>query len=169
MKKIAHSLFAALLFAALPISAIAEPLKLKGSELLELGRGLGDLDGAMKVVTDPRTGKDEKVVIAYDFTGKVRFAIARNLTAAKPMLESLAKTKQAIGEEIAGKGAVEVKGETALAAFSKKWGDALNEVVTIEVTKLTEFDLNLDKNAIPGTTLTALQPIIVELSLASKK
>jgi hypothetical protein len=167
MKKTSY-LFAILL-TALPLMTRGEPIKLKGDEVIELNRGLAELDGAFKVVTDPRTGKDEKVPVAYEFSGKVRFAIARNLTAIKPVIDSLAKTKQAIGEEIAGKGVIEVKGEAAVAAFNRKWGDALKEPVTVDLQRLTESDLNLDRNQIPGTTINALQPIVVELSVPPKK
>jgi hypothetical protein len=167
MKNTSRLLLSIVVLAASAVCASADPVKIKGSDLLELGRGLGDLDGCFKVVTDPRTGKDEKVAIAYEFTGKVRFAIARNLTAVKPALEALAKAKQAIGEEVAGKGVTEIKGDSpALAAFNRKWAEVLNEPITVDLAKLTESDLNLDRNGIPGTTLTALQPVIVELAPA---
>jgi hypothetical protein len=163
------TLFAIIVALALAPFLAAEPLTRKGSEILDLDRGLAGLDGAFKVVTDPRTGKDEKVPVAYEFTGKVRFAIARNLTAIKPAIEALAKAKQAIGEEIGGKGATDIKGDAAIAAFNKKWNEVLNEPVTVDLQRLTESDLNLEKNQIPGTTINALAPIIVELAPPPKK
>lgn len=157
-------LFALVIF---QVTALAEPKAYKRSDLFDIANNLAQLDGYYKVVTDPRTGKEEKVAVSYEFAAKVRFNIAKNLVVLKPIVEALGKAREGLVKEVAGEGVTVLKGDTPeYARFDAKWKAIVREEETVDLVRLTESDLNLERNPIPGTVTTALASIIVELAPA---
>lgn len=153
--------------AALPRFAAAEPLKLKAAELTDLGNSLAVVaDGGVDQVVDQGGQAGKKVArIQFEYTGKVRFTLVRNLTAIRAELAKLDEVRTGLIKETGVKEGATMT-DPARIKFEAKWAEVREQPITIDLIKLAEADLNLERNQIPGTTLTFLAPLINELAPA---
>lgn len=150
-----------LLFVALASGLNAESLKLKYAQLAELGSALTALDGAQRVVPQGEDKPAAVVFTAYEFSGKTRLAIARNVGALKAPLQAFEDTRQALLKQVSPGAPEKVAGDPDLVAkFALLWAEATKDPVTVDLTKLSEDELKLDANAVPPSILTALLPIL---------
>lgn len=149
-----------LLIVFAPALALADVVKLKHAQLQELSIALSALDGAQKVV--PQGEAPAKVVhVAYEFGGKTRLAIARNLSALRRTLEEYEATRVQLLNQVSNGQPDKVQGDTALSAkFYELWRQATAEPAKIDLTLIKTDDLRLDANAIPGSILSALTPVL---------
>ena len=150
-----------LLSLLLALSLHAEQIKLKASDCPELLASLNALDGSERVVDQGKEAPAKVVRLSYDFAGKTRFAISRNIAALKATVQVLDDTRTMLIKQAAG-GAMEIKSDEKdkQAAFLKLWSDALAQPVMLDLQRLKEEDLKLDANPIPGTVLAGLTPIL---------
>ncbi len=153
-------LFAALV-AFFVTSASAENIKLKFQDLAELGSALKGLDGLEKEVQTSDQGK-RIIRVPFDLKPAARIAIAKDLTAVRGALDAFEQQRQVLLQRVSP-GAIE-KVQTdivLLGKFSELWNAFVKEPITIDVTFLTEEQLNLDSNKeIVGSMLAGLTPIL---------
>ena len=138
----------------------AEPIKLKVSDLLALQQGLAAFDGQQKVV--PQGDAPAKVVLVpYELPGKTRWAIAQDLAAIAPALKAADEARNALLKQIGGEaGTISSSDTVRISKFTAAYNEVLNQVVTVELTKIPSADLKLDANPLPPTVLASLTPII---------
>lgn len=148
-------------------ATVAPTLPIK--TLLEINAALSSLDGTPTIVKgeknegDPDTA-DKIVTVPYQFSGKVRWGISKNLNVLKRVSEDFGKTRDALINEVSnGTGRIEPDNETAIKTLNDKVAEVF---ATGEETKglltLPLDGLNLDLNQIPVAVLAALEPIIAE-------
>ena len=133
--------------------------KLKLTQIRDVNLALSQLDGYNKLTKD---GDNEKVIfISYDFDAKTRWNIARNLTILKSYIEDFDKVRTSTIKSISGKQSIDKEDVSGLEKFT----DEINKVLTseVELEKIFTFkkeSFKIDKNPIPSSLLTMLQPVI---------
>jgi hypothetical protein len=152
-----------LLVIALLLSAsalCAEPIKLKVADALALNAALSSLDGQQKVV--PQGEAPAKlVVVPYEFSGKIRWTIAQNLTALAPSVKSADEARNALVKQVGGEsGTIAATDSVRVSKFTAAYNEILTQPLTVELTKVKLEELKLDANPIPATLLSALTPIV---------
>jgi hypothetical protein len=136
------------------------PTKISIEQAIDLVGALAALDGADHVIKD---GQQERIVREpYKLGAGLRLVIAKDMVKLKDIVASFDKARAStIMEMTGGRGNAE-KGSQAEA----KLGMALREMLAVEQeVDLIHFkasELNLDGNAIPGTVLSQLTPILDE-------
>jgi hypothetical protein len=146
----------ALSLLALATVAQAEPVKVHVRDLNVMLSGLSSLDGAEKLV-------GEKLVrMPYEFAGPTRWAIAYNLTIVRNQVQVQNAAKADIVRAIANGGSrIEPTDTESMARFSAEYQKLIDTEITVELMRIPLDELQLDKNAIPPTVLSALAPMIV--------
>lgn len=166
MKKI-YSLLLAVAFAA--ASALAEPVKLKVSAVLDLHAGLSALDGYQKEIPqgrDPQTGADRPSLVmpvGYKFSAETKWAIVADLAAAKKVKDVYDAAVLGVVKAVSPDGTGETidKSPALKARFSDEVRKLQEHEETVDLRLIAGPDLNLDVNQnIPGTVLTWLAPAI---------
>lgn len=144
----------------LPLTAAAQGSKTKEvaapvSRMIALANAIASLDGSDRVVKD---GASERVVKEpYKFERGFRIAMARNLTALKPILEGYEKELSVIRVEIGG----EIKdGSPAMMRLNEENRRLLAIVQKANLFTIAEAELKLDVNQIQISILSALEPIM---------
>lgn len=154
-----------------PLFASAETVKVKGTELYTLRDNLQILsDGSVERVVDQ--GKDpygnklpDRIArTPFEFSGKTRGAMIRNLAALNAEIAKLDDTRKAIVRQHGITDETKAD-DPARKKADKAWAEVVGEIVTLELTKLSMDDLALDKNPL-GSTVVALAPMVQELSPA---
>lgn len=140
--------------------AQAEKIALTVAQVAELAQGLAGLDGYVKTVG---TGEATKTVpAAYDFGPQTRWAIAENLAEAKRVLAIFDAAKSAVLKAVSPDGTGEAvdKDPKLSARFSADVRKLLDERKDLELSPIALADLRLETNAIPGSVLANLRPIV---------
>lgn len=140
------------------------PATLSIKTLLEINAALSSLEGTPTVVKGETPESEKVITVPYQFSGKVRWGIAKNLTILKRVSEDFTKTRDTLIQDVSGgTGRIEPTDEAKI----KLLNDKVTEVFsTQEDTKglltLSLDGLNLDANQISPAVLSVLEPIISE-------
>lgn len=154
-----------ILFAALVAffvsSVSAESIKLKFQDLAELGGALKALDGLEKPVQTSDQGT-RIIRVPFDLKPAARLAIAKDLTAVRAAMEAFEQQRQVLLQRVSPGAIEKVQTDPSLLGkFSDLWTALIKEPIAVDVTFLTEEQLNLDANKeIVGSMLAGLSPII---------
>lgn len=167
MKVLAVAL--ALLFAA-PALAQDKPERITVGQSLSLLAALRNLDG--RVVVVKQNGADVTVVMPWDFaSGSLRLKIATDITILAKVEKTADDARQAIVREIIkgmppgpdGRRPADIKpASPEMDIFSRQFGDLLAQPAdgTERLVRIKSSELKLDKNEIPVTALSAMEPIL---------
>ena len=142
-------------------TTVAPTLPIK--TLLEINAALSLLDGTPTIVKG-ENGADKTVIIPYQFSGKVRWGLSKNLNILKRISEDFTKARDAIIQDVSGgTGRIEPDNEAAIKTLNEKIAEVFaTEEDTKGLLTLSLEGLNLDTNQIPVSILSALEPIIAE-------
>ena len=160
LRMMVSAIFAFLLAVSL---ARADTVKLKLSELVDLGQALASLDGFDKEV---HQGKDQPAKIirgAYSFNAKTAWAIADDIAEVKRGLATFEEARKTVIKSISPDGTAEaIDKDKALGA---KYSAEITKLLELEkpftFTLISRDDLNIDvNNTMPASLLTRLAPII---------
>ncbi len=154
-------LFVVAALCAASLSAFADPIKIKFVDLAELGGALRSLDGTEREVKTSDQGT-RIIKVPLDLKPAARIAVAKNLSAVRGALDAFESQRQVLLQRVSPGAIEKVQQDPALLGkFAQLWNDYIKEPVVLEVTLLTEEQLNLDANKeIGGTTLAGLAPIL---------
>ena len=143
-------------------TTVASTLSVK--TLLEINAALSSLEGTQTIVKGEDGQGDKVVTVPYQFSGKVRWNIAKGLTALKRVSEDFTKARDAVINEVSGgTGRIEPENETAIKTLNEKIADIFaSQEDTKGLLSLPLEGLNLDVNQIPLAVLSALEPVIAE-------
>lgn len=157
--------FAVALFVGIARAESKPPLS--NAQALSLLSALRNLDG--HVVITKQNGVDTPVVVPWDFgSGTLRLRIARNIVALSAVESAIETTRQSIVREILkgmppdkdGKPITEVpRNTTEWDSLQRQYGEALAEGARVDLARIRASELRLDKNEIPVSVLSALDPI----------
>lgn len=129
---------------------------MKMSEVLNLLVALRELDGYTKIVMEG--GRETSVQASYVFTAATRFTLAKNIAKLQPLAKAYQDAFNAKVKEISG-GESKVPKEKE-AQFLEELRPLQEQEEEVELTKITEADMKLEVNPIPGSVLANLLPII---------
>ncbi len=137
-------------------------MKMTMQTAINVFTALGQLDGLQQAV---RNGATSAVInVPYDFKGSLRRIIYRNHAILRAEIDAFNLASQAEWRRIVGDRArldETVAADAALKAeYDQKMRELQNEEVEIGLKYIQEDALNLDKNPIPGSVLSMLEPII---------
>lgn len=143
-------------------TTVASTLSVK--TLLEINAALSSLEGTQTVVKSEDGKSDKVITVPYQFSGKVRWNIAKGLTALKRVSEDFTKARDAVINEVSnGTGRIEQNDEVAVKALNDKIADIFaSQENTSGLLSLPLEGLNLDVNQISPAILSALEPVIAE-------
>jgi len=127
-------------------------MKISNRGILELRQALIALDG-LPTPTSLENRNAQTYLKPYDFTGTVRFRIGKTLNALKPIAEAIEKAGDAVTRKYAVDNIIPGPMVSAYTTERTELMDVENE---IDIPKLTEADLKLDVNPIPGSVLSIL-------------
>lgn len=131
--------------------------KLTLRECLGILNGLAALDG-QKVVVAAGKPTESVETIPYAFSGKVRDAISHNIFVLSTVQQEAAAANRRIQGEV-GKGNPIMNDSKEAAELAARLNEYLERPCRVELDHVRDEDLNLDKNAIPGTVLSTLYKI----------
>ena len=141
----------ALFIIAASIAPAATIIKLNFPQVQDLTKALVSLDGSTRLDKD-----NAAVQIAYDFKGKTRLAIAKDI---KALSDAEASFVAAWKAYLKGAGITDESKETD--AQKAKVVELLSTPTDVEVTLLDPDELvGKDSNPIPPSVLTRLDPIL---------
>lgn len=144
--------------------AIAEPAAVTVGQALALITALKNLDGHMIVVK--QNGADNIVMTPWEFNnGKLRLRIKSDINILEGALKIAENARQDILKEALKKAgnATELKpGTPEYDDYQKQYADMVAQPVpgAHDLSRIKASELNLDRNEIPGTVLSALSPIL---------
>lgn len=110
---------------------------------------------------DPPSGKSP-----YKLSGKVRFALAKNLRKLQDELDRVEEVRQklVVQHELERvpqpDGTVRLQGD-GFTAYQNDFQDTLETEVEVQIHQITEQDLGLDENQIPATLLAPLIDTVI--------
>lgn len=141
--------------------ALADGGVLTVRQALQALQGLRGLDGHQVIVK--MNGQDTAIMKSWEFnSGPLRLAIANDLGILTQVEQTTEKARTALIKSIAKDG-ITIEPNTAdYAKFLQEWEKLLDAPapLTGAITKLNAQELRLDVNEIPGSTLSALIPIL---------
>jgi hypothetical protein len=129
---------------------------MKIRDILMLAQALQTLDGYTKIVRDG--GQDKPIHAPYEFSGNVRFAIAKNINAIAPVNRAFSEARNALVRQFSSGG--EEVPAAAMPGFDAAVKELLDRDEDIQILPLSQLDLNLDKNPIPPTVVAGLMPLL---------
>lgn len=139
------------------------------ADALSMLQAFRNLDGRIVVVK--QNGVDTPVQMPWEFgSGTLRLRIARNVTALAAIEKAVEESRQNIVKEIIkgmpvgkdGPPTSVVPGTPEFDNFSKQIADMLKQPAQVTLSRIKVGELKLDKNEIPVTALSALEPILDE-------
>jgi hypothetical protein len=146
--------------------------------IFDLQNALAALDGTTKAVRD---GEREIAVRSpYKLGAGLRMAIAKNLYRLKVVTDAYTKAINDTISELSGGGTQlespaaftdpdeKAKAKEKWSQFSKEKRELEAEMHEVELITMTEAELKLDDNTIPGTVLMGLCPIVEGWQLPEK-
>ena len=131
-------------------------MKITNRGILEIRQALTALDGHPTPTSIENT-KASVYLKPYDFTGSIRFRIGRILSTLNVIAQDIEKASDAIAKKYAVDNIIPAP---VVAAYTQERNNLLDIENDVEITKLTEVDLKLDINPIPGSVLSVLNAII---------
>lgn len=136
-------------------------MTLKLREVAELYSALKSLDGTDRVV-HVENQPDKVVREPFFFGGKTRWNIAKNLGILKHSIDAYEVARTDLIKSLSKDGAGIAVGDTeAFGKFNVEHEKMLNAVEDLSgILKLSEDELNTDKNPIPPSVLMVLLPLI---------
>lgn len=144
------------------VGAFADNGVLTVRQSLQALQGLKGLDGRQVVVK--MNGQDTAIMKHWDFgSGALRLAIANDLSILTQVEQTTEKARISLIKSIAKDGSLTIEPNTReYAEFLRQWEQILDQPApsTGAITKINVKELKLDVNEIPGTTLSALIPIL---------
>jgi hypothetical protein len=143
-------------------TTVASTLSVK--TLLEINAALSSLEGTQTVVKGEEGKSDKVITVPYQFSGKVRWNIAKGLTALKRVSEDFTKARDAVINEVSGgTGRIEPDDEVSVKALNDKIAEIFaSQESTSGLLSLPLEGLNLDVNQISPSILSVLEPVIAE-------
>jgi hypothetical protein len=150
-------------------AALAQPTKppLSVAQALSILQAMRGLDG--HVVTVKQNGVDTQVVQPWDFgSGSFRLRIAKNIAALGQVEQDLETTRQGIVRELLksvpdvdGKRPTNIPdGSPQYDELQRQYREALNAGAAVTLFRVKASELKLDRNEIPITVLSAMEPIL---------
>lgn len=163
MKRLA--LIAAVLTAAASPVRSGEQAKMTVADVLALSTALRNLDGHMIVVK--QNGTDGTVMVPWEFgNGRLRLRIANDLSIVDAAVKIANDAQAAIFKEVTKKFNVTAltPGTPERTEYDAQIAELMKQPAAGEhdLAKIKASDLNLDKNEIPVSVLSALKPILEE-------
>jgi len=144
--------------------------KLTVAQALSLLAALQNLDGHQTVVKN--NGQDTILMQPWDFgSGLLRLKISNDISIVAAVQKAQDDARQAIIKEILKDkppGAKIEVGTPEMAEFTQQYGEVLDGPAkgSDDLSRIKASELKLDKNEIPVTVLSALQPILdVDINL----
>jgi hypothetical protein len=126
-------------------------------DAIALSQALSQLDGQKKIVDHGKDIPAEVVVVPYEFSGPVRFALADDLAALQVPLKAFDDAKQALAKQYPS----DSNGKLS-EKFLVEANAALAQPVDLKLKQIKRADLQLDRNPIPLSVLAALSPVLVD-------
>lgn len=142
------------------VSSLASAATLTVSEVLELKAGLQALDGQPTLVPAQGDQPAKVVSVPYKFSSDARWKIFSALTAVKGTLDTFEAARQDLVKRMGLD--TDPKNEAKLTAFTTEISKDLARKTEVKLPTLSRAELNLTENAIPGSVLAALAPVIGE-------
>ena len=144
---------------ALACPAFAQD-RLTVGKCLEIANGLDQLDGYPRVIKD---GEKETTVQQQYKLGSVRYTIALNMAALKPVRESAERARQQIIVDING-GKTVMPNSPEMVRFLAEYQKVLDKPCEVTPGHIKVSDLKLGdgptENAVPPSVLSVLYPIL---------
>ena len=138
-------------------------MKLKVRQILEIYAALQMLDGYEKPVGK---GDEQKTIrVSYQFSGKTRKKIARNMTQLRIEVDEFSTASDALFRQLSGGKETldpnDKKEASQIGEFNRQKIEMMNEETDeLKLKLFTDDEFDLDKNPIPGTVYAALLPLI---------
>jgi len=131
---------------------------IKLSEARNLHAAFSMLEGYNKVV------KDEKVVIPYEFSGKTRWNIAKNLRILNVLVTDFNSARDALIKQLSnGSNEIDGTNKELMSSYIKEINDIDAQDVDVSgILSIKVDDLNLDVNPIPVGLLAAFKDLITD-------
>lgn len=144
--------------AALFLAALghAETIKLRVSDALALKSAIEALDQGQQVILDQGTEAKKVVPQPFEFTGNVRFALAQNLAALRPVAESYEAQRVALIRRIGGAAGIAPDDGKRMLEFQERNQALLDAEVEVDVRRIALADWKLEHNPIPAAVLASL-------------
>lgn len=159
MKKLAAGFAFGLAFLFFLAAAAAQPAPPEKSalslrECLGILNGLQQLDGRKVVVAQGRPNESVEI-IPYALRGSVRDAISHNIFVLQSVQQEAQAANRRIQAEV-GRGVTIAPGSAEAIELDARMNDYLERPCKVELDRIADGDLALDKNDIPPTVLAAL-------------
>lgn len=132
--------------------------KLTMRDCITILAGLTALDGR-RVIVGAGKATETAETIPYKFAPKVRGAISRNLFVLGNVQQEVQAANRRAQERI-GKGQPITPGSKENIEFDREMNDYLDRPCKAELDHLSEADLKVDENDLPGTVVSALWKIL---------
>lgn len=155
----ALALAAAFLAFALP--ARAEKITLTYAQVAETLAAVAGLDGATRVVRDPR-GNEQAVTERYRYTPDAILKIAELKNALRAHADVFNAAKDNLIATISGGAGLIAEGTPEAARFGMDIARMSRESVTIDVRRIEESDLDLARNQQPPGVVAGLAPVLAK-------
>ncbi len=131
---------------------MSEKIKVKNTELAEAIQALSSLAGT----------EIEGKFHAFQFDGKTRYTMARNLRRLKEAQEDFITAHDGLIKQFGGDAGKVTERDAQWPAYMRARGELLASSSEIEVWRFPLEALNLDKNAIPPHIITAMDFLLQE-------
>ncbi len=131
-------------------------------QLNDLYAAFAALDGQTHVLKDEAAKTEKAVLVPYKFGGKTRYTIGKNLAILKRHNEAFVKARDGLILELSeGSGTIDDANTALIGRLNKELQDLMSqEEDGSNLFLLSEKDLNLDENPIPGSVLAILLTLI---------
>ncbi len=131
---------------------------IKLSEARNLHAAFSMLEGYNKVV------KNEKVVIPYEFSGKTRWNIAKNLRILNVLVTDFNSARDALIKQLSnGSNEIDSTNKELMSSYIKEINEIDSQDVDVSgILSIKVDDLNLDVNPIPAGLLAAFKDLITD-------
>lgn len=148
----------------IPTVFVADTPKLNVAQALSLLSALRNLDGHQVIIK--QNGQDVTVMQPWDFgSGLLRLKIANDITILAAVEKAADDARQATIKELMKDkpaGYSIQTDQSALEEFGRQYAEILNQPAkgSDDLARIKASELKLEKNEIPVTALSALQPIL---------
>lgn len=149
-------------FLALPAAPLRAdpPAKITVRQAISIAQALRNLDGHM--IVTKQNGADQTVMIPWEFgSGSLRLRIANNLSIVAAVETSFETARKSVIKEIGGTSTPN-PGTPEYETLLKQLNEVLDQPAagSQDLARIKASELKLDKNEIPITVISALEPIL---------
>ena len=144
------------------LGADSVPVKITVQDAVSLFNALSSLDGKVRPGPDGKTYTDP-----YSFPPQTRMAIARNLLVSKSIVETYQEARKGLLKEYNVDGKPITNKDPKWEEFVLKNDTMFKEEQTVNFVMINLDDLNLAANAIPGSAIASLAPVIANFDDAN--